>query len=334
MKKTKLILIIILLVLVVGGLSVFAYFKNKVPENPAGTVGNTAGNLYNDGLFCENEGKVYFSNAYDANTLYVMNPDETEIQKISTIGAVSINAANKYVYFYQGSTADGSGLGYTVKTTGMYRMTKDGKDSLCLKRDPVGVLNLIDNSVYFQHFLNTGGLNLAQISIDKENESVALEGVISPACAVDSVIYYSNPTENFALYSYDTRTGSNSMVWNHRVWNPIYHTDGYIYFMDIDTEYELHRYHPFTGEYQTLTTDRLETFNVYGNYIYYQKFSQFEPKLMRMNTDGSNLETVAYGNFENINITSNYVYYNEYGSPTPVFHQALFGPINPTAFAP
>ena len=95
MKKTKIILIIILLVLVVGGLSVFAYFKNKVPENPAGTVGNTAGNLYNDGLFCENEGKVYFSNAYDANTLYVMNPDETEIQKISTIGAVSINAANK-----------------------------------------------------------------------------------------------------------------------------------------------------------------------------------------------------------------------------------------------
>ena len=81
MKKIKLIFIIILLILVIGGLSVFAYIQNRVPENPAGTVGNTAGNLYNDGLFCENEGKVYFSNAYDANTLYVMNPDETEIKE-------------------------------------------------------------------------------------------------------------------------------------------------------------------------------------------------------------------------------------------------------------
>lgn len=334
MKKLKLILIAILLLLVIGGLSIFTYMQNRVPENPPGTVGNTPGNLYNNGLFCENDGKVYFSNAYDADTLYVMNPDETEIKKLSTIGAVSINAASKYVFFYQGSAAEGSGLGYAVRTTGMYRMTKDGEDSLCLKREPVGTLNVIDNNVYFQHFLNTGGLNLERVSIDKSEESVVLEGIISPACAVNSVIYYSNSAENFALYSYDTRTGSNSMVWNHRVWNPVYHTDGYIYFMDIDTEYELHRYHPTTGEHQTLTTDRLETFNVYGNYIYYQKFSQFEPMLMRMNTDGSNLETVAYGSFENINITSKYVYYNEYGSPTPIFHQALSGPVNPSVFSP
>ena len=323
-----------LILLLVGGLGFYTYISSQVPQNPSGTVGNTPGNLYNKGVFCENEGKVYFSNAYDAHTLYVMNSDESEIQKISTIGASSINAAGKYVYFYQGSSAEGSGLGYTVKTTGMYRMTKDGKDNLCLKRAPINSLTLIDNNIYYQHFLDTGGLNLEQISIDKSSESVTLEGIISPACAVNGIIYYSNPTENYTLYSYDTRSGMNSMIWDHRVWNPIYHTDGYIYFMDIDTEYELHRYHPSTGEHQTLTTDRLENFNVYDNYIYYQKFSQIEPKLMRMNTDGSNLETVAYGNFENINITSNYVYYNEYGSSTPVYHQALYGPVNPTIFSP
>lgn len=334
MKKFKLILVIFLLFLLVGGLSVFTYLQERVPENPVGTIGNTAGNLYNDGLYCENDGMVYFSNPYDSGTLYVMNPDETGIKKLSTVGISSINAAGKYVYFYQGSTATGSGLGYTVKTTGMYRMTKDGKDSLCLKRDPVAMLNLIDNHIYYQHFLDTGGLNLEKISIDKSSEDVVLEGIIPPACVVNGIIYYSNPAENYTLYSYDTRSGMNSMVWNHRVWNPIYHTDGYIYFMDIDTEYELHRYHPSTGEHHTLTTDRLETFNVYDNYVYYQKFSQFEPMLMRMYTDGSNPEIVAYGNFENINITSNYVYYNEYGSPSPVYHQTVSGPINPTIFSP
>lgn len=334
MKKLKLILVLILLLLVIGGACIVAFIFNRVPKNPAGTVGNTPGNLYNDGLFCENEGKVYFSNPYDGNTLYVMNPDETELKKLSNIGAASINAANKYVYYYQSNAAEGSGLGYAIKTTGLFRMTKDGIDNLCLLKAPIGSVTLIDNSLYYQHFLDTGGLNLETISIDKSKESVALEGIIYPACAVNSVIYYSNSAENFSLFSYDTRTGANSMIWNHRVWNPIYHTDGYLYFMDIDTQYELHRYNIVTGDYQVLTTDRLENFNVYDNYIYYQKFSQYEPVLMRMRTDGSNPEIVAYGNFENVNITSRYVYFNEFGSRTPIYRQDLYGPVNPTIFSP
>lgn len=334
MKKIKFILTLIIIILLVGSFSFFTYHKKRIIPNPPGTVGNTAGNLYNNGLFCENDGKVYFSNPYDANTLYVMNPDETEIEKISTMGISSINAAGKFLYFYQGTTAEGSSLGYAVKTTGMYRMTKDGENILCLKREPVAILNLIDNDIYYQHFLDTGGLNLEKIYMDKSSESVIFEGIISPACVVNSIIYYSNPNENLTLYTYDTRTGINSLFWDHRVWNPIYHTDGYIYFMDLETKYQLHRYQPSTGEHQVLTTDRLENYNIYSNYIYYQKYSQTEPVLMRMQTDGSNPEVVAFGNFENINITSNYVYYNEYGSATPIYRQSLTGPVNPTIFSP
>ena len=110
--------------------------------------------------------------------------------------------------------------------------------------------------------------------------------------------------------------------------------DGYIYFMDVENNYQIHRYNPSTGEEQTLTYDCVENFNVYDNCIYYQQFSQTSPALMRMFTDGSNVEIIAYGNFENINLTSQYAYYTEYGSSTPLYHQSLWGPVNPSVFMP
>ena len=334
MKHIKTILIIIFIILILGTVTVFTYVKGKVSENPAGTVGNYAGNLYNGGLFCENDGQVFFANPYDQNTLYVMNSDESNIEKIGTVGISSLNAAGDYLYYYQNGAGDGSGLGYTMQTTGMYRSTKDGKDTLCLKRDPVATLLLIDNAIFYQHFDGANGVMLDRISIDKSSEKTVLSGLITPASASDSVLYFADPDNDYYLYSYDTRSGMKSLIWPHRVYNPIFHTDGYIYFMDIETEYEIHRYHPMTGEHHTLTKDRVETYNVYDNYIYYQKFSQTEPVLMRMYTDGSHPEVVSYGNFEKINITSNYVYFNEYGKQTPLYKQSLSGSVGATIFQP
>ena len=334
MNKLRVILVIILLTVVLGGLMAGSYFLNKIPENPIGTIGNTGGNLNNNGLFCESEGQVFFANPYDENTLYVMSSDETEIQKLTTVGVKSINAAGKYVYYYQDSVGDGSGLGYTVKTTGIYRMRKDGKDTECLKREPLLNMNLVDNDIYYQHFNDEGGMSLNKISIDKSSEGTALEGIMSPASAANSIIYYAHQEDNFLLYAFDTRTGMNSLLWNHQVYNPVYHTDGYIYFMDVENNYQLHRYNPSIGEDQTLTYDRVENFNVYDNCIYYQKFSQTEPALMRMQTDGYNAEIIAFGNFENINLTSQYAYFKEYGSSSTVYHQSLWGPVNPTVFMP
>lgn len=334
MNKFKGLIIIIFITVIFGGLLALSAFLSKIPENPMGTVGNSGGNLYNKGLFCENEGQVFFANPYDDNSLYSMNPDESNAQKLTTVGVKSINAAGKYVYYYQDDVGKGSGLGYAIKTTGIYRMSKNGNKIVCLKKVPALSMNLIDNYIYYQHFGDESGLTLDKISIDKSSEETALEGIMSPASAANSSIYYAHQEDNFLLYTYDTRTGMNLLLWNHKVYNPIYHTDGYIYFMDVENNYQIHRYNPATGEDQTLTYDRVENFNVYDNCIYYQQFSQTSPALMRMFTDGSNAEIIAYGNFENINLTSQYAYYTEYGSATPVYHQSLWGPVNPSVFMP
>ena len=80
-KKTKQILIIFITLLVVAILGVLALNANKVKLNKTNVVGNTAGNLNNGGLFCEQNGLVYFSNPYDGGALYSMKPDGSDIKR-------------------------------------------------------------------------------------------------------------------------------------------------------------------------------------------------------------------------------------------------------------
>ena len=333
MSKIKLTITIIIIILVLAGIGVGSYLMDRVAPNPAGTVGNTSGNLQNGGLFCENDGKVYFANPYDNHTLYSMNPDETEIEKLNSMAVKWINAAGNYLYFYQYDSSEGSGLGYVIKTTGMYRMKKNGNDNVLLKRDAVGQVTLIDNNIFYQN-LTSEAASLDRISIDKETSSIVLDYKVSIGSVYGGAIYYSNYNDNLYLYALDTVTGMNQMIWNHPVWNPIYHTDGYIYFIDLETDYQLHRYHPVSGSHEVLTTDRVDLFNLAGDMIYYQKSSENDPALMRMSTYGAGHERVSSGIYHNINVTSNNIYFNSYDTPTPIYRQSIYGPVNVTIFQP
>lgn len=92
-KKTLLILIpFLLFVIIVGALAIVG---DRIPDNPPETVGNTAGNLNNSGYFCEYDGKVYFANAYDSNTLYSMDPSEQNIKKLGNASVKNILAGGK-----------------------------------------------------------------------------------------------------------------------------------------------------------------------------------------------------------------------------------------------
>ena len=78
MKDKKALLILIPFLLFVIIIGAFAIVGDRIPDNPPETVGNTAGNLNNSGYFCEYDGKVYFANVYDSDTLYSMDlPNRT-----------------------------------------------------------------------------------------------------------------------------------------------------------------------------------------------------------------------------------------------------------------
>lgn len=329
-KKTVLILgsITAILALIITAL----VLTSKIPMNDKSTVGNSAGNLNNGGLFCESDGIVYFSNAYDNNSLYSMNPDGSNVKKLGVNSVASINAGGDYLYFYMESgTSGGSGLGYMGRTAGIYRCKKNGKKTSCLDRTYAVTMQLCGSYLYYQDYNNKTGTQLNKIRIDKKDKTTIADYVINPASYVNGIIYFNGTQKDHALYTLNTTNDSIASIWQGNIWNPIYQ-DGYVYYMDVENDYRLCRYSMSQDIIEVLTNDRIDFFNVYYNYIYYQKSSETEPALKRMYIDGSEPEIIAEGVYENINITSQYVYFNQYDTPIPVYQTSTFGPVSVTTF--
>lgn len=331
MKKrtTYIILSIICAVLIL--LMVLSSFADRIKMNDETVVGNTAGNLNNNGLFCEKDGIVYFSNAYDSGTLYSMNTDETDFKKLSKAQVKYINIAGKYLYYYQTNSTGVSQMSFANNINGLYRTNLKGSNAKCLSRDASLTMTLVGNYIYYQRYDNKLGTVLHKIKIDKSDSQPLSDYVINPASVQDQTIYYNGTQKDHNLYALDTRTDSISRVWDGDIWNPIVQED-YVYYMDVANNYRLCRYSFSQETIDVLSSDRLEFFNLYDNYIYYQTNSETEPALKRINTDGSNDEVVAEGVYQNINITSSNVYFNRFDMPTPVYKQSTFGSVNVTTF--
>lgn len=316
--RIALIFIAIILALILAAL-VFDKAVSVQP-NDESVTGNTASNLYNGGLFCEVNGKVYFSNAYDNGSLYVMNPDETDIKKLNSVSVNSINSDGKRIYYSQTGKTSGSGLGYMRKNTGLFSCTTKGGSSINYSLSPVQKVVLSGNNLIYQNYSVEENATIYGIGIDKSNDHMITDEFIDPSSIYFDTIYYSGVGLDHYLYNMDINTGKSSCLWEHNVYNPIYSNDGWVYFIDLETNYELHRYNPSTGIEMTLADERVDFFNMIGNVIYYQVSTGKNPGIRRVLIDGSAGDTLVSGVFTNLQTTSEYLYFTEFGKDVPVYH--------------
>lgn len=330
-KKNLIIVCAIFLVLIV--VVILFGIKPSVKKISDNTIGNTAGNLNNGGLFCEYNGKVYFSNAYDNGTLYVMNSDETEVTKLSDAKPSYINASEAYLVYYQTSAQAEDGLGSMVQNMGIYRSDLEGNNIECLDDSVCTALILTGNQIYYQHYDNKEYTRLYKADLSGKNIIEVNDAIINPHCVVNETIYFNGTDGDHYLYGLNTSTDSIATLWTGNVWNPVV-VGNYVYYMDLSNHYGLSRYSLTSNEVEILTNDRVDYFNVSDNMIYYQTASSDSPALKRMRIDGSENEIVREGTHENINITSRYVYFNEFGTDTPVYHTPTNGSINVQIFNP
>ena len=328
-RKVIIISCFCFLALVCAGLVIVSKINRRIPENPSGTIGNTSGNLYNSGLFCENDGYVYFSNPYDGNSLYCMRPDETEMKKLVPTQVASINADGKFLYYYQGGSGGNAGLGFLISTTGIYRTQKDNpKNVACLDRVLGKYVILADNTVYYT--CADDDVSLKCIGTDGENKETLLDLDILPVSVQNSTFYYINNEENLHLMAYDLRSKSSRQVLLDDIYMPIIEGNT-VYGIDIHDNYALVRLDITTGEKTLLDSDRTDLINVTDSYIYYQT-SGTTPQLKRIRRDGSDMAVVRDGAHSNINATSNYVYFTGFGSTTPMYKTPASGSVNVTTF--
>lgn len=300
-------------------LTLYLLFRPKpVFSNPPGTIGNTAGNLNNGGLFCEYDGTVYFSNSFLGGVLCTMTPDEEHLQVLSNAMAQCILAGGENVYYFQAGVFGEGDISNIASQHGMMRYDIRKKKTSLLSEEVVVTGQLMDDYLYLMT-LQKKKTELIKIRGDKTDKVVLTNYVLNPACVRDGFIYYNNTLEDNNLYSLDA-ADIPRRVTDISMYFPIAEGN-WIYYMDIYHNYRLCRYNLSSEEIEVLTDDRVDCFNVGSGYIYYQKNGK-DACLKCMRTDGSDVFTLLDGNYCRINMTSRYVYFQDFESHA-LFHANL-----------
>jgi len=197
MKKIISIILAVLCVIGIGGIALYTNSINKDYYNDGYVNGNTAGNLYNSGLFCEYEGIVYFANPNDGNQLYQMNADGTGIKKLSDDSAAFINVDENYVYYTR--TGDNSESDFSflhVNTHSLCKLRRDGKGEIkVLDTAPCMYASLVGNYIYYIHYNSTEASTLYRIKNDGEEKEQIFPQPYFTCSTAKQYIYY-NGLEN------------------------------------------------------------------------------------------------------------------------------------------
>ncbi|MCR4807317.1 MAG: DUF5050 domain-containing protein [Lachnospiraceae bacterium] len=333
-KNIILILAFVIAVCLIIWLVVFADKRTLVPDNPKGTLGNTGGNLNNQGLFCQDGDTVYFSNPLDNHCLYSMKPDGSDQVKILNMPAKYINVAGDYIYYNQVDTGNDMVYGFTAETHGIYRFKKGTRSNTKgFDRTVAGVVIVIDNYVYYQHYDNDKGMTLYRCTLNGTEKAEVLNKIVNPCCVIDGNILFPDQDDYFLLNLFNADTCTASLFLNERMYNPVY-SGGYIYYIGIGDDYPLCRFNISSRTVEKLTDDRVDCFNILGSVIFYQRNDKDEPALIRMSADGSNSSLVAMGNYTNINMTDTYTYFQPYGDEMSIYRVSTTGSPSPEAFVP
>lgn len=99
-------------VLLIIAIWLIHFFHTKTHFNDTYVNGNTAGNLYNGGMFCEYDGTVYFANPDDNYRLYSMSLNGDDVKKLSNDTATFINADEHYIYYARNNKAENSDFSF------------------------------------------------------------------------------------------------------------------------------------------------------------------------------------------------------------------------------
>lgn len=321
-KKTKFIpLIVAIIILLVALLLLMtSHFLNRVKKNPPDTVGNTAGNLNNMGLFVQKDDCIYFANSFDNNCLYKMDLDEGNIKKISNVIVCNLLNGGDYLYYFQKGTSGKGGFANIAASRGYNRCNLNGKNPTSITRDIVVSGQLVGNQLYLLTVSKEGTL-FYKINTDRTGKTDLATYTINPACARDGKIYYNGTKDNHYMYELNTENDVVNMIYPKSLWFPVLYGD-YVYYMDVDRNYCLCRYSFSEEQEEILTKDRVDCFNVGNGYIYYQK-NGTEPQLKCMRTDGTDVMVIAEGNYTHINMTSQYVYFQEFGDSYNTYHSMI-----------
>lgn len=315
MKLFRNIFIILIILTVAVIVGVMVYTNGRTFYNESEEVGNTAGNLYNGGLFCVQDGKIFFSNDAEDGSLYVMNSDCSNIKKVHNDKAVYINADENYVYYVRANNTKENNVGAFVMffNTGVYRINRNGSNLKAISGDPGAYLTLKGNTLYFQRYNVDSGLYLYQYQIDGTAERLLYKDAVVPAIVKDNSLFYVGKSEDTNINIMDLSSFTYHTAFEGSFAYPIF-LDNYIYYIDMVDGYHLYRMNQDGSNPTLLVKERCSTYNITntGKYLYYQIDDGTNSGICRLSLETFEAETLMAGNYKQINVTDNYVFFKDF----------------------
>lgn len=315
-NKISYIILSVVFISLFAFLIVLSTLNQMTRQNDGTVLGNTAGNLYNGGLFCEYDGYIYFANHKDDNSLYRMNAANCSgIEKLHHDRVCYINADENYLYYSRMNhmREEGSASIFTLFNTGLYRVNrKNAKNMHSILTKPLGLTLLYGNELFYQHYEEGEGLSLHRVGTDGKNNIELSTEALLPACVVDGVFYYSGVNNDHDLHTLNPATGETSTILERSTYFPIVHEEG-IYFMTLG-DYAIHRYHPADGTTMKLVSEPCATYNISndGRYLYYQVDRTDNNRICVLDLETMTSTTILEGDYSQIHVTSNYVFFTDF----------------------
>lgn len=334
MKKAIFVTIVGLFVLVVTFSGILYHFQNKTKYNESYVNGNSAGNLYNAGLFCESNGTVFFANPDDKYRLYAMDLDGSHLEKLCDDTVMYINADAHYVYYVRNNEHNSTHYNFfSFNNNSLCRIRRNGTQIMVLDPEPCLYATLIGNYIYYLHYDEEHATTLYKVGIDGKDRQMVNDSFLFTCSALGQYFYSNGTTTDGCLYRYDTTSDMTEQIYDCNCYKPIVTGTNDVYYLDVDQNNALVHTNVQFDNPITLSNDSLDLYNIYGSTIFYQRYSEDSPALCMMKNDGSGFTELALGNYSNINVTSYYIYFTDFKTQqvfcTPTSNPGDIRPFHP-----
>lgn len=312
MKKQKSIFISASIILCIGSLLFYSHNQNGTSFPSDTAIGNTPGNLYNGGLVAEYNDLLYYSNFDEEGALYQANSDLSNPTRINKDRAAYINVTEDYIIYSRQNNLKESHNADVLEfsNTGIYRIHKNGTESIQLDKTPAGAVSLFGSHIYYQHYSKEDAYELFRIKLDGTKKTRLNSDPIHPAMFQNETMYYSNVHGNHNLMTLNTSTLEQELLLTGNCSMPII-MDQYIYFLSLSDDYSIIRTDLDGSNQNVIVPIRCSTYNIDGTDLYYQVDDAVSNGLYHLDLNTMESTLIQEGNYRNINLSSHYVFYQD-----------------------
>ena len=313
-KQILRVLLTLTILTVVAAAGIYYYNLDRTYYNSDDEIGNTAGNIYNGGLFCQQDDKIYFSNSNANGKLFVTNDTLSSFNQVSKDKAIYINADDDYIYYIEANNTKENSKDKLMEyyNTGAYRIKHNGSDLMAFTADPSAYLTLKGNYVYLQKYNVDYGLCLYRYKIDKTEERLLIKDAVIPTKAEGDYLYFTGKSKDLNIHSMDLQSYTSHPIIEGSYLYPIYFED-YIYYINTKDNNSLYRMNQDGTEPTKLVSFHCSTYNITssGKYLYYQVDNKKTKGIHRLNLSTMKDELMLSGEYKQINVTKDYVFFQD-----------------------